>query len=106
MVLTCHLVEVLVFFEIFGFLDVYALSATPRFLALGWAGRMPIRIIRCITILPCHGSELKKSPQGLCDVSLSPLWISGFISNIQMEFLINIPRNKYNKSSMDLRVYF
>ena len=59
MVSTSSLVEVLVFFEIFGFLDVCALSVTPRF--MGWAGRMPIRIIRCITILHCHGAALKKT---------------------------------------------
>ena len=80
MVSTSHLVEVLVFFEIFGFLDVYALSVTPRF--LGWAGRLARRNIRCITILHCHGAGLETSPQGLCDLSLSPICISGSICNI------------------------
>ena len=77
MVLINHLVEFLVFSEIFGFLDVYALSVTPR--PLGWAGRLAIR---CITILHCHGAGLETSPQGLCDLSLSPIWISGSICNI------------------------
>ena len=81
MVFTCHLVGVLVFFEIFGFLDVYALSVTPRF--LGWAGRLAIR---CITILHCHGAGLETSPQGLCDLSPSPIWISGSICEIYISF--------------------